>query len=286
MTSQHNQPTIPWTRSVTWRQGSVLRRETRDALGLVGESLDCIQIVISNDCDCVQDEDKEPAIEVIAGAFIELTEVKDECTYGRNPRILHLSATRQGQRCAIECHIDGRSMISKRDLVSAQPDDAVSLSDQERLTLVRWVAGRYNRAALPDALTERLKAAKNAFKGISKRHPFAILGIYLDYDPRGEIESDDEPYELRIAVVYDSSQDGAEEQALEAKRTIERRLELKFKTLETETAGIQWRLIELTNCEAIADTVFSLRNALDYKLYQLEYASLATDPPAESPSAI
>ena len=42
--------------------------------------------------------------------------------------------------------------------------------------------------------------------------------------------------------------------------------------------GILWEGIELRLCEAVADTAFSLRSALDYKLYHLEYLSLRERP--------
>ena len=171
-------------------------------------------------------------------------------------------------------------------LVDQQPDTDIKLLEKDTVVLARWMAGRYNRAALPDVLVSRLQDVIDTFQKVSKKYPFAILGLYLDYDPPFEISSEEEPYELRIAIVYSSRVDGASEAAHEAEETIRARFERKYKTVSTPNAGMQWRLIELSHCEAVADTSFSLRDALDYKLYHLEHMSLRQTPIAESPTTI
>lgn len=284
MSDDANRPAKQWTRDAPWRQGSILTQEAvRVALGREPEP-ENIYVVLTHDCDCIQDTEREPKIELIKGRWIEAA--KAELTHNRNPRTLHLNATRHETPAVLEIKIGDRLTIDKLNLLAFEPDREAILHDSERLTLVRWVASRYTRAALPDALVDRLAPIKETIKKIGNRHPFAIVGIYLDYDPLGEIISDDEPYEVRIAVVYDSAMSGAEEEALEAARTLRSRFERKFHTVETEHAGLQWHLIELTYCEAVADTLFSLRSAIQSKLYQLDYISLAQDPPADIPSDI
>jgi hypothetical protein len=42
-----------------------------------------------------------------------------------------------------------------------------------------------------------------------------------------------------------------------------------------------WHSIDLRACEAVADTVFSVRDMYDYKQWRLEHLSLRQDPPGE-----
>jgi hypothetical protein len=274
-----------WARTTTWRQGSVLPLDASRATGLLENyGTGALQVVISHDCDCVQDEDRDPLLEVISGRFVETAD--PNFTHNKNPRILDITVTKSGVQRVIRFEIDSRLFVKKIDLLPFVPDPEILFSETEKLILIRWIASRYNRASLPDALVERLRLAMDTLKNIAMRNPFAILGIYLDYDPRGEILSDDEPYELRIAIVYDSNEDGAAQAASEAAKTLWTRFERKYKIVETPNAGLQWKLIELTQCEAISDISFSLRDALDYKFYHFEHISLRQTPVAEIPTIL
>jgi hypothetical protein len=266
-----------WQATTPWRQASVLSELASRALGLLeANSPDRIFAVLTHDCDCVRNEHQEPLIELIAGHIVDVAD--PNLTHTKSLRRLHLPIHQQGTKAVIEFDINSRTFIKKVDLLPYSPDPNLSLSNEDRSILTRWITARYTRAALPDTLVTRLSPVKRALEEVGKNNPFGIIGIYMDYDPTYEIDSEDEPYELKLVVVYASREEGAAEAAHTAVEQIKERFERKYKIVETAHAGLQWKLIHLLLCEAIPDVLFSLRSALDYKLYNLDHISLRQSP--------
>jgi hypothetical protein len=74
-----------------WQQGFVLSRDSATTLGLAhpDSQTETIVVLITHDCDLVEDSQIEPDCEVIVGRKIK--EVDGRFTKAKNPRCLHLS---------------------------------------------------------------------------------------------------------------------------------------------------------------------------------------------------
>ena len=126
-------------------------------------------------------------------------------------------------------------------------------------------------------VTQRLRPVEKAFKKAGEKSPQALLGVYVDYSPKGELASDSEPYELEIIVVYDSNLEGAPQEAKDAVSTLQRAFEKCYKVLDT-AGGRQWSQIELRSCIPASDIQFTLQDLMTYSMYRLEHLSLRQDP--------
>lgn len=93
-----------------------------------------------------------------------------------------------------------------------------------------------------------------------------VLGVFIDYQPRNEELSEDEPYELRLRVVFDTTKPKSSEKA----KTLTRELVQK---LSENHGGL-----EVLECEALADTEFTLYDARMFFEFRLEYLSLRREP--------
>jgi len=262
----------------------VLPRELAVALDIFEETSSIeLAVVVSHDCDCVSSEEKEPYLEIVRASFVQAP--KAEYTHGKNPRVLHLALSTTESSPVAEFHINNRQFLPKKSFSEAVPDAGTYLGEKERRELAHWIAARYRRGAFPDALVARLEPLKGTLSKIAKENPFSILGIYIGFDPQSEIIDPNEPYEVDIAIVFDADVSGSDHAAKVAEDRIRSKAELEFKTKETEL-GILWRSIHLGLCEAIADTSFSLKSALEMTLYRFEYISLRQDPPAPTPESL
>jgi hypothetical protein len=254
-------------------QGSIVPRTAHDRLGLstLEVNPDLVVVVISHDCDLVKPYEFEPHVELIPGQSIG--ELNGSLAHGRNPRKLHLEYEQDGMKKVLELRAIKKTFVDKRLLIDVVPDPSAVLTKKGIQILQGWLAARYNRAAFPDDLNTRMKPIE---KKLRSANPEAISGIWMMYDPEDNHLSDEVPYELSIKIVYSTIVFGgkatAEEYARELRMTFERNFSKQ---------GLQ-RSIDLRDCEAVADTVFSVRHMLDgYKQWRLEDLSLKQDPPGE-----
>jgi hypothetical protein len=259
--------------TINLRQGSILPRIVHDRLGLstLEANPDLVVVVISHDCDLVRPYEVEPHVELIQGQSI--VEVNGSLAHGRNPRKLHLEYEHDGTKKVLELRALKKTFVDKRLLVGVVPDPGAVLTIKGIQILQGWLAARYNRAAFPDDLDTRMEPIK---KKLRSANPEAISGIWMMYDPEDNHLSDEVPYELSVKIVYSTIESGgkatAEKYAHELLMIFERNFSKQ---------GL-WHSVDLRACEAVADTVFSVRHMLDgYKQWRLEDVSLKQDPPGE-----
>jgi len=262
-----------------WRQGTIIPRPSALSLGLLNEDdADSVAIVVTHDCDCVQDQVAEPYLEIMAGQLI--SEANQSLTNARSARTLHLPIEREGAPIVLQMKATPKLAILKRDLVGIDPDPAFVLSEASKRTLSTWLRARYSRTSFPNNLVERMRSVQGTLEDAGKGSPYAIHGIYLHHDPNDELP-DDQIYEIEIFVVYNSEIEDAQQTAEAAAEKIRRRFELKFKTFPTEGIGLRWQSIELTNCEAMSDLDFTLADLLTFQIFRLDHVSLRQDPQGE-----
>ncbi len=193
-------------RDTQWRQGHVLPATIAKALGFDPA---CHPVIISHDCDLAQSVEIEPEIEIIAAAVID--SANPAYRLAENPRLLHLEIEAENSSVNIELHATHKQLISKSALYALEFPKAPPHRAPLRL-LQNWLACRYRRHALPNALNDRLSKAYSKLKDIAKKNSTGVIATWVRFDPDKEI-GEDEPYEVSFTVVYESENPKGKEHA-------------------------------------------------------------------------
>jgi hypothetical protein len=261
---------MPWSRNTLWRQGSVLNKSNFQAAGLTNPPDFDLAVAISHDCDIasdkiVNDVYVEPVVEFVFARIIEKPHGNN--TYGKNPRILHLSCIHDGKSISIELVAIGKTIVSKEVLKAFEPDESYDLNSS-RQVLQSWLAARYRRHALPNSLDERLGDFLTYIDKQGKQHSSGILSFRVKYEPKEELNSD-EPYEFWLNIIY--STDRAEYKAMAEKLASD--INRKFSDLRSK------KKVDLRECKSFSDSEFTVRRMRETEEYRLEYLSHRNDPP-------
>ncbi|KAF1694207.1 hypothetical protein CSC62_12095 [Pseudoxanthomonas jiangsuensis] len=86
---------------------------------------------------------------------------------------------------------------------------------------------------------------------------------------------DEEPHELRAFVVYDDAESD-EDQVAAIKRAVTV-IASAFKTKFYDESTATWKGIELVNCDAVSDEIFSFADSKIFKHWRLDHRSLEDD---------
>ena len=192
-------------RTSGWRQGSFVGRD--DTETLLDKSIDQVPsqretplrlVVVTQNCDLVQEPNIEPFAELILCR--EIAEAEPLYENGRNPRLLHIQAIgsrKPDQWLGISIH--DRFRVQKITLVDLAVDQSTQLRDHDVRLLSRWIAKRYTRPAFPDELNQRFKTVDGQLERLFKSKDGQIVtGIYLDVSD--EEHSQDTPYTISVRI--------------------------------------------------------------------------------------
>ena len=180
-----------------FRQGDVLDGAVVDEL--VSFSIDkkpdmppgeaYLLVVISQDCDIAQKEDREPYIEF---ALCKKTDKEDgNQKNGKNPRSLQIEE--DGGILAFSVHDKFR--VRKTD-IAANIECKKGLSAFNLTVLKKWFGRRYTRAAFPDNFNKRLRRSDRLLRNEISSH---VIEIYINVEDK---ELDDNiPYKPVILLV-------------------------------------------------------------------------------------
>jgi hypothetical protein len=262
-----------------WRQGDVLTTDGARTLGLAHpESADDTAVVIiSHDCDIVQNNNVEPTIEAIIGREID----KPDGNYSnaKGARTLHLPFTAgSDSSILIELSATLKRQIDKSALFAQKPTVTVKPSLDERRILQRWLAIRYFRSAFPDEFVARLDkyGIDERIKKIFATSQSYLTAIYVDLDEGREIEREGEQdlYLLSIYLVHTIEPDlvAAAAAAQAVKAQIDDLFERRCKK------NGQWVGIQLEGCYVYSMTEITLDVADKLKRWNTDYLSLRTQP--------
>jgi len=280
-----------WERDTPWRQGSILDPDTAARLQIESSvPLDQAAIVvITHDCDLAQSPKVEPEIEAIVGQFIDgrpdgnYTECKNlrrlhlESTDGTTTRVIQLDA---GERIRLKKEVLDNSAES---LAIDRPWAAYHLPPRERDILQRWLAARYRRAAFPDEFDRRLKRETSIASKLGKLFKTSgtfITAVFFDVDCGEEHHRDgaDDPYELRITLVFATDKDPAAAViAAEAAEVAIRQLFLDECSV-SRGGVVQAQWIELVDVEVMSDHTLTYAQSQQYRKWHADHISLRTDP--------
>lgn len=272
-------------RYTLWRQGSVIRENDAFNLGLIDQvgSGKCA-VVISHDCDLPHKN--EPFVEVIVGEVVPSGKPDKQLVSARNPRRIHIKyEALDGSMLIVNLIQSDKKLINKERFSSEfLPDDNFSLRSEEKLALKQWLAGRYGRPAYPNEFENRLgkTVKKDSFEKylatlIEPKSTF-LLGVFFDLgEERDEELPKDEPYNLKVSLVYDSLEGGQQARidAEEAAMLVKQAFYENFGKPEDA------KEIALEDCTAVADIRMSLADLRKVDQWRLEYVSLRSDPPQE-----
>jgi hypothetical protein len=108
-----------------WQQGFVLSEATSAELGLIqAESTkESIAVLVSHDCDLLEDSAVEPNCEVIVGRKIE--NIDGIYANAKNPRRLHLKFSGGTSQISVELLAAQKKFVKKDDLLSQPTVDGV-----------------------------------------------------------------------------------------------------------------------------------------------------------------
>lgn len=268
-----------WKIDTPWRQGHLLSDEAITALGLRHPRFpnETVVIVASHDCDLTRLPEKEPNVEVIVGHKIPIFDGNN--THAKSSRTLHLEV-QDDQPLKAEFVATDKRSLSKERLADYRPLNNKGLSPNDLVTFQQWLASRYRRSAFPNEFEKRMDESGLADKiaRIVKPSSAMIEAVLFDVDKGQAIEHSgpDDPYILGITLLYTSEPDSASAEgiALKVKAEIENAFTTKFR----DKGSGNWKDIELEYVEVISDNVFSYRQLLTLKKWNLNHISLRVDP--------
>jgi hypothetical protein len=241
-------------RETEWRQGFALNPDAARSLGL-DDAL--IYLVISHDCDLAASVDNEPKVEIIAGEVLDSPNGLN--LYARNPRLLHLPVTYQGQKRFLAITPCTKQLLDKVAVLGELPNQDLQLSGDELRLLRSWLACRYRRHALPNELNDRLSRVYSKLEGAGKKKPDGVIATFLAYDPADSDLPADVPYEVKFWVIFESQHPEGETNASLMAKAIGSALE--------NNEGVE------SEVKVVADTAFTLFDMNKMVEWRLEHLS-------------
>lgn len=259
---------MKWNRKTKWRQGSMI--PVKGCHLLSNCPSESIAMSISHDCDIANDNlDAEPHVEFVIGKISDRSDGNSK--FAKNPRILDLEITYKGNPAVLRVLAHQKHVISKELLVKFEPDENYNLNEVH--ILQSWLSARYRRQTLPDNLVDRLGPIFDFLEKNGKKHASGIITIFFDYEPKNEVLTEQEPYELWMYITYLVDNEIAAEDAHKiAKSLIE-----NFETLIDKSKAFGPVLLQ--KCKAYSEREFTLYDLRRHIEYRLEHLSNRLVPP-------
>ena len=148
------------------------------------------------------------------------------------------------------------------------PDDGYYLSERTCQILIRWLAGRYLRAAFPDEFNNRMYAVKEKLKKKAVELADLVTGIYVMIIPDTEIEPD-KIYNVNLLALLEASED-VEHQPIDS--IIKEYVNL----MKNQGMDVQYRILKED-----AISVATIRN---YRKVDWDHISLRKTSPTKLPA--
>ncbi|MDP2242584.1 hypothetical protein [Pseudomonas sp.] len=260
------------TREINWRQGSLVKPEEVERLGLVGVNGSAVML-ITHDCD-IPAGNKEPILE-----FIVCPRTKADTNFlnCRNVRNLHIPYQSVDGPVHFHVNYQNRHLVPREQFeILGEPDDSLELRGEDKRVLKQWLCTRYGRPAYPNAFEDRLRKKKgkrtvewHIAKIIEACHE-NLCGMFISLGDEKHMElPDGEPYGLTISLVYHTAGGARAREACEAAAA-------QIGGLFEEMYGPIGEATEvaLEVCEAVADSRFSLADIMKTDQWRLEWISL------------
>ena len=204
-----------------WRQGGFVQQKDLPTLINIypnaGITEGVYLIVASQSCDIANMG--EPIVEFSIARKIK--SVDGNFTHNKHPRKLHIEAKIDENETinslALEILAHEKICLSKSELPeSLSPEPYIRLELNILQEYIAWLAGRYQRPALPTEFDKRFDAVwiKSKRKKFSEKSSEHILGIYVEINPDAELKQG-ENYSVNLLVIV--SEDISETQLKDAR---------------------------------------------------------------------
>ena len=196
-----------WMESAGWRQGGFVQQKDLPTLIClypdVGITEDIYLVVASQSCDIAHAQ--EPMIEFMIAR--KKDKMDGNFAHNKHPRKLHIEAIvdNEGQieRLSLEIKAHEKICLLKDDFPeSLIPESYIELELNSLKEFVAWLAGRYQRPALPTEFDRRFdeKWKKDKRRKFTEKGSEHILGIYVEITPDEEIE-EDKNYSVNLLII-------------------------------------------------------------------------------------
>lgn len=189
-----------------WRQGSVLpaalANELNDQKLLPWTvSPNEFLIVLSHDCDVTNASlTVEPTVELLR---LRAVSARDgNLDWGKNPRRYQFVDSRTSPPMVYEASVHDRVLVPRHCLIGHKPDRARVVDPEILKRLCRWIAGRYTRAAFPNAFNDRVQPAVDELRSLFKSKGHLLTGVYLLVID-AELPEGDDYHVVLIATMLD-----------------------------------------------------------------------------------
>lgn len=249
-----------------WAQGRLFSAE--DTARVSGQETSTAQFVlVSHDCDIAHTGSNEPQVEV---CLAERLEDGPEGTFrwARNPRRLELGADCNGVEVGLRLLARDRQQIDRAILEAYKPDDCMLLAESEKTNLVKWLAKRYARTALPDSFNNRIRPAQSNLRKVLKRDGDILSALMIATKPHGEID-ESESYEIHlVGLMLDADYSNSQKRD---------RVESAVNRIAEHLDGCEG--IEVVDVDALSEADFSLHDLRHFVELGYDDLSLRSDPP-------
>ena len=220
--------------------------------------------VISHDCDITAEWEKEPEIEVLKVQI--QNDGNQNLIYGKSPREIDLPVFIDGTQKYLKLSQITKTKISKQYNQHVVADECLVITDKGIQLLRSWLSSRYKRHSFPETLAQRLFKLQNKLESRCKSASKAngIIALFINVDPNEEELKDGEPYEIDIAILYESETAQAEENATALKGDIEKCLQ----QIEVQFPNSITGNIKIRN-----DAEFTFKDMRSYVEWRFEHLS-------------
>lgn len=197
-----------WLEAKGWLQGSFVCPEDmkffKDKFSQIPKEDNIYLITASQSCDVCGLMDREPYIEFSIAKKLE--NFDGNLLHNKNPRKLHLEAQDMTNGEILQSYFElvayEKIIIEKSDIQAykeIEPYEGFSLTTKTIDNFANWLAGRYNRPALPNAFERRLSDQWSKKKQAKQSGKVGenLIGIYVDLNTYDEL-ADDKPYKVDL----------------------------------------------------------------------------------------
>lgn len=222
--------------------------------------------VISHDCDITAEWDKEPDIEVLKVQILNEGEQDPKLIYGKSPREIDLPVSINGIQKYLKLSQLTKTKISKQYNQNIIADDSLMIEDKGVLLLRSWLSSRYKRHSFPESLADRLSKLQGKIEQRCKSQTKAkgIIALFINVDPSEEELEEGIPYDIDIAIVYESDIEAASANAQALKLDIEKCLE----QIETQHPDSIMGKVSIRS-----DSEFTFKDMRSYVEWRFEHLS-------------
>lgn len=156
-------------------------------------------IIVSHDCDIVQDGKAEPFIELIVAHPVTAAGKDSRLFRGKNPRKLQIYIQEGDAKNLYELIAHERFTTPRQHLYGREPQPGVSLGGGDVTVLGKWLSRRYKRYSFPTAFNNRIPSKNwNKLQKVLEREGDDVR-LFVAFNAFEELPND-KPYEVLVFV--------------------------------------------------------------------------------------